>query len=71
MFACGESIDRLVFKSLPTTGSYSFDGAKEPGADANDDESCWCADETEADPDGPMTEIGIPGTPGEENRPCE
>lgn len=68
--ACGEEIDRFVYLELPAEGSYAFDGSKTPSAEANDDESCWCADTTEPPPDGPMTEIGLPGTPREENRPC-
>lgn len=68
--ACDEVIDRFVYLELPVEGSYAFDGSKPIDADANDDESCWCADTNEAPPDGPMTEIGLPGTPGEENPPC-
>jgi hypothetical protein len=70
LYACDVLVDRLVYRSLPTDGSFAFDGAKEPDADANDDEDCWCEDATEAPDDGPQTEIGLPGTPGEENRPC-
>ncbi len=68
--ACEVLVDRLVFTQLVTEGSYAFDGAKVPTATANDDTSCWCADATDPPPDGPMTEIGLPGSPGEENRPC-
>jgi hypothetical protein len=68
--ACDEPVDRLVYLSLPERGTWSFDGAKPPTAPANDEPSCWCADTTEPEPGAPMTEIGVPGTPGEVNRPC-
>jgi hypothetical protein len=71
VYACDVLVDRLVYKSLPTLGTWSFDGSKTPDPDANDDETCWCADESDEPPPGPVTEIGIAGTPGLENRPCE
>jgi hypothetical protein len=67
---CDEVVDRFVYLQLPVEGSYAFDGSKSVDAEVNDDESCWCADTTEAPPDGPMTDIGLPGTPGEENHAC-
>ena len=44
----------------------ALDGAVPPDADLNDDHERWCADERE----GPPTEIGLPGSPGEANPPC-
>ena len=58
-------------KGIPELGSLAFDGNKTPTVEANDDEQCWCNDDTEPPDDGPMIEFGIPGTPGEENRPCD
>jgi hypothetical protein len=70
VLACGEQIDRLVYSQLPTEGTWSFDGALEPNAKENDDVNSWCTDDVEPPPDGPQLYIGIPGTPGEANRPC-
>ena len=67
--ACGEIIDAIVYHGLPTTGTYSL-GLEPPDADGNDDEEAWCNDTQPPPDDEPMTEIGIPGTPGEENHPC-
>ena len=64
----GEVIDRLVYDELPSVGSFSLSGTVEPDADANDDLALWCADETPA-PDG-GSQVGTPGTPGQENTPC-
>lgn len=69
ILACGEEVDSLVYNDLPGEGSYSFDGNLDPDASANDTDSNWCTDAAE-DPDAPPTEIGIPGTPKEANRPC-
>jgi len=67
--ACGVLIDRVIYRDLPSTGTLSFDGSIDPpGADSNDDEEAWCVDDIEDNPD--TTEIGIRGTPGEENRQC-
>ena len=68
--ACGVVTDSVVYRNLPSTGSLSWDGALPPDATANDDELAWCPDTTEPSPDGPQTELGVPGTPGEANRPC-
>jgi hypothetical protein len=66
--ACGEIVDRIIYHALPGTGTYSL-GLEPPDADGNDDEDTWCNDITPP-PDGPMTELGLPGTPGEVNNPC-
>jgi hypothetical protein len=68
LVACGEEIDKVVYDALPDMGTWSL-GLAPPAADGNDAEDAWCVDATI--PDGPMTELGIPGTPGEANRPCE
>lgn len=62
-------LDELVYEGLPTAGSLAFDGALEPSADANDEESDWCIDDTayELEPG----QVGLPGTPGAANPPCE
>lgn len=49
-------VDQVVFRSLPASGSWAFDGAKTPDARANDDLAAWCQDAT--------------GSPGEGNPPC-
>ncbi len=67
--ACGERIDRIVYRSLPRTGSLALDGAAEPAADANDDESRWCVD-NRRDPSDTI-HLGVPGTPGEANPACD
>lgn len=66
--ACDETIDQIVYHDLPTSGTYSL-GVEPPDADENDDEEAWCNDTTPP-PEGPMTELGLPGTPGEVNNPC-
>lgn len=68
--ACGAFVDEVVYRSLPEEGSWALDGAKTPDADTNDDETCWCADTRPQDPTGPMTELGVPGSPREENPSC-
>lgn len=67
--ACDETIDAIVYHSLPTSGTYSL-GLDPPDADGNDDEDAWCNDTTPPAEDEPMTELGLPGTPGEVNNPC-
>jgi hypothetical protein len=63
--ACGVEIDRVVYRSLPNDGSLAFDGGMAPSAadndnaNANDTESDWCIDATDAI-----------GTPGVANTPC-
>ncbi len=56
IFACGEKVDQVVYRSLPGTGTLAFDGAELPNAEANDDETAWCADGA--------------GSPGERNPNC-
>jgi hypothetical protein len=68
--ACGVLADVASYQGLPVLGTLAFDGAQEPSADANDDRTSWCVDETEPPLEGPQTEIGVPGTPGEANPPC-
>lgn len=59
--ACGLTLDRVVYRSLPTSGSLGFDGGRTLDAAANDTESAWCAD---------AMGDGRPGTPLMRNRPC-
>lgn len=69
LMGCGdELIDQLVYDPLPPSGSFSLgaDAALDP--DANDDLTAWCPDLFE--PTMENTEIGLPGSPGEANRPC-
>jgi hypothetical protein len=65
VYACDTQIDQLVFRDLPSLGSWSFDGAEVLTVDSNDIESNWCVDPTPAPGDGAPA-----GTPGEANRPC-
>jgi len=73
VYGCEElPVDQVVYYDLPAEGSLSFDGNLEPSAEANDEEDNWCVDDTEVQPgDGGTPQAGIPGTPGEGNRPCE
>ena len=69
--ACGEMVDRLVYYDLPSAGTWAFDGGQVLTAVTNDDEQNWCTDDDEAPlTDGGTTQVGLPGTPGEVNRPC-
>lgn len=68
--ACGVVVDSATYRDLPQIGTLALDGEIEPTAEANDDMASWCGDTTEPPLEGPQTEIGVPGTPGEENRPC-
>lgn len=69
--ACGELVDRVVYRDLPAAGTWAFDGGQVLTAITNDDEVNWCTDAAEAPPaDGGTTQVGLPGTPGEVNRPC-
>jgi hypothetical protein len=67
VYACGELIDTAIYRNLPTTGTWSF-GVVPPTAEGNDVEPAWCTDDFD-DPDD-TGELGIRGTPREENRPC-
>ena len=73
LYVCNELVDYVVYQNLPTVGSLAFDGDLELTVDANDNanptdvESNWCND---ASPVNNPTEVGTPGTPGEQNRPC-
>lgn len=67
LIACGELIDRAIYRDLPSRGSWSYDGAMPLTAEGNDDEAAWCIDETE---DEDTATMGYRGTPGEENVPC-
>jgi hypothetical protein len=64
--ACGVEVDRVVFDALPDDGTWSL-GATPPSASANDDAGAWCVDATASDD---PTQLGRPGSPGAENRPC-
>lgn len=68
LWACDTRVDRVVYRDLPSTGTWSLDGDLSPSAEANDDDSAWCVDDVE-DPDE-TTELGVRGTPGEANRSC-
>ncbi|HUS65275.1 MAG TPA: hypothetical protein VMZ28_12060 [Kofleriaceae bacterium] len=53
---CGRPIDRMIYRSLPSDGSYAFTGLIDPPDHAeNDVESQWCPDI---------------GSPGERNPEC-
>jgi len=63
IYACGTLTDQLIYRNLPSTGTYAFDGALDPDAAANDDADLWCTDAVS----------GVPlasGTPGERNPAC-
>ncbi|MBT8493023.1 MAG: lamin tail domain-containing protein [Deltaproteobacteria bacterium] len=63
IFSCGTETDEIVYRNLPSTGTYALDGAVDPSAEANDDLEAWCNDELTGDPDAT-------GTPGERNPAC-
>jgi hypothetical protein len=67
VMACGDEIDRVVYPTLPAEGTWALDGRLTPDDVVNDDPFNWCADAF--DPDV-VDEIGLPGTPGENNRDC-
>jgi hypothetical protein len=46
LVACGTVVDHIVYRALPFTGTWGFDGARTPDAAANDTESLWCVDST-------------------------
>lgn len=70
--ACGEMVDQIVYYDLPSAGTWAFDGGLTLTAVSNDEETNWCTDATEPPAsDGGTTQVGLPGTPGEVNRPCE
>jgi hypothetical protein len=60
--ACGQLIDRVVYDSLPSQGSYEL-GTAPPDANANDLPASWCTDAT-------MSAGTYPGTPQQPNPPC-
>jgi hypothetical protein len=68
VMACGDVIDRVAYPPLPDAGSWALDGRLQPDDLVNDDLQAWCVDDF--DP-GATDEIGLPGTPGETNRPCD
>ncbi len=69
VISCGDQIDLAVYRNLPTKGSLTLDGAiSPPTALANDDERSWCVDNRE---DEDTEQLGVRGTPGEENPVCE
>lgn len=65
--ACGESLDLVVYRNLPSRGTYSLDGSLTPSAEGNDDERNWCVDDVADDTFGGLT---MRGTPRERNRTC-
>lgn len=66
--SCQTLVDSLIY-TLPDEGTLALDGATAPSAAANDDsEVGWCVDDRASE--GPQTQIGIRGTPGEANPPC-
>lgn len=68
VYSCGELIDRMIYRSLPSEGTYSLSGEIDPPEGSeNDAEGAWCVDLTEDD-DTPS--MGIRGTPGKMNIPC-
>lgn len=66
--SCGQRIDVVVYRNLPTKGSLILSGDAPLTAEANDDELNWCTDERE---DENSADSGIRGTPREENPTCE
>ena len=73
VYACDkeEHVDRVIYRDLPSEGTLAFDGSLPLDAVSNDNEADWCVDATEPPAsDGGTTEVGLPGTPGEVNRPC-
>lgn len=69
---CGTAeqlVDRAVLNgNLPSQGTLSLDGRLTPSAAANDDSQNWCPDATSTSDGG--SQLGLPGTPGQENHPC-
>jgi hypothetical protein len=66
--SCGQRIDLLVYRNLPTKGSVILDGKIDPPtAASNDDEVNLCLDQTE---DAMTEQSGIRGTPQEGNPVC-
>jgi len=63
--ACGATIDRVTYTSLPTMGTRALRGAPDPTA--NDTEANWCID---TEPNTDTTQLGLPGSPGEANPSC-
>lgn len=55
---CGELIDEVLWRNLPTAGSLQLDGSATPNANTNDQESAFCASPAAA------------GTPRAENATC-
>ena len=68
--SCGEVIDETLYRSLPSVGTWSLDGTLVPDAEVNDLEEAWCTDDLPDEAGGPVTELGVPGTPGQPNREC-
>jgi hypothetical protein len=46
LLACATVVDHMVYRGLPTKGTWCLDGAKAPDTVTNDNESAWCADAT-------------------------
>jgi hypothetical protein len=69
---CGDAdnlVDRVMLNgNLPSQGTLSFDGRLTPSAAANDEAQNWCPDASSASDGG--SQLGLPGSPGRENRPC-
>lgn len=71
VYACEEMVDQVVYRDLPSAGAWAFDGSLTLTAVSNDVEDDWCNDDADPPPqDGGTTQEGLPGTPGEVNRPC-
>ena len=68
--ACDVLIDRMLYRGLPSVGTLALDPSSPPSAKRNDDETAYCVDAADAPP-GAATGFGQPGTPREDNRPCE
>ncbi len=58
VLVCGASVGQASWTELPASGTLARDAA-----------GTWCPDTRPADPPSP-TELGLPGTPGEENPSC-
>ena len=61
LLSCDSQIDRIIYDSLPRTGTYNLSPAGgAPSATTNDPTTAWCADASS----------GAAGTPKGANRPC-
>ena len=61
LLSCDSQIDRIIYDSLPRTGTYNLSPAGgAPSATTNDQTTAWCTDAS----------VGAAGTPKGANLPC-